>query len=659
MKTNGFLERISFGAYRLPERTGTDAVGEALTYFAFIGLIVFPLPAYIISLIPVLLLALFLIAAPPRPLTPSDKQAAFLRHSLRFLIPLFFVYGIVDWAMKGAQPTGYVPVIDTLIMFVFYMAGARISMGSARSRRPAGSHPIVILLIICGFVCAVYALLQYFWLYDAQLAKYVSGLQNEQMSMLDRAIIYHLQLKRVASFFGDPNMCGLALTISALAALFRLFSGGTGKLSSPRSLAVFISLAVILIALPLTGSRSALVALFLGIVILACIFKVKVFDRKVFICLSVTVLSIAFGSIIPTLKADLVAGQRRSATAAHNTMFVSRVSTIKERLNYFKIGSQIFGGEDRLTGGGFGIVEQKYGLYKPAGANETKYLHNWPLQCLCEEGLIGLGILGLILALIYVYGFRSRIARPEEAGFFILLLTIYLIDGLWSLCATAPAHIALAALLVGLVIGTPPRDIVSRPPPPSHQMASRLLHALLLIVSFLMLNELSWHEYRYNLVREAIGNNDGATALKILDSIPSRSFYHDTRLDVLRAQALELTGRRAEARATLEPVLAGNTARPSTYAFASQFYAADRDFEKARAYARMAVESYPNNDEYRYNLSKVCALSDGHLTEAIDQAEQAVRLAGDERTKKDYTQWRDSLVARREGGIKAPQPSEQ
>ena len=112
-----------------------------------------------------------------------------------------------------------------------------------------------------------------------------------------------------------------------------------------------------------------------------------------------------------------------AAASGSDASALSRSTTIKERLNYLTIGMGMFR-HSPVFGGGAGVVEADYGLYKPIDARETKTLHNWPVQWLAETGLVGTGIYlifrcggGLLAMKAYLPSSLTRISVGRSQPF--------------------------------------------------------------------------------------------------------------------------------------------------------------------------------------------------------------------------------------------------
>jgi len=101
---------------------------------------------------------------------------------------------------------------------------------------------------------------------------------------------------------------------------------------------------------------------------------------------------------------------------------LTKVTTIRERLTYWRIATQI-GSESPLLGRSPGAFQLYYPRHKPPEARESRYAHSWLFQIGCELGLLGLSLMGLFWSGVARAGFsifravRSAVASQGVSSF--------------------------------------------------------------------------------------------------------------------------------------------------------------------------------------------------------------------------------------------------
>jgi O-antigen ligase len=347
-----------------------------------------------------------------------DRAGAMHWHALMWLPLALTVYALGSMAWSHA----YLGGVEAVRWFVF---GLLLWLGMntlQRERLPAlawGIH--------AGAVAASFWAVLQFWVdfrYFSQIAHPASTFVNR-------------------NFFAEYLVCTLPFSAWLLA---------RARLSSSIAVLAF-SLAFNIVALLMTGTRSAMTAtwlLFLVVLPLIFVLYRKQFALaswnagKLALALGVFTLTLAGLGMIGSNNAAIIATTGKPGVNAFERAF-ARTASIKigdeslgERMSMWKVTLRMMG-QNPVKGVGAGAWEVQLPLYQPEGFQlETDYYaHNEILQLLAEYGLIG--------------------------WFFFLSLSAYLITATWKTLrgrteeaqAQAPIRaIALSSLLMLLVMGS-------------------------------------------------------------------------------------------------------------------------------------------------------------------------------------------------------------
>ncbi len=271
-------------------------------------------------------------------------------------------------------------------------------------------------------------------------AEYLSSGPGDPEMVED--VLYTLGTERIRGPFGNPNhLAGFLVACCAPLLLLAMRSGERKR----RLLGLAGSLPILYVIL-LTQSRSGLLTLALSFIILALgafsefrknIFHWKLSPLKVFALVAILIV-LAF-------------------TFAESWVVLSRVGTIKTRIEYYSIAMRLIA-RAPLLGHGLDTFALYYPQFHQLGRGEAQYIHNWPLEVWFEMGLIGLAAFGWWIASVYrVFNHALNAAqdRREESALLVLMsgASAILLQSLFDFSNDIPALFVLFCFFLGCLAG--------------------------------------------------------------------------------------------------------------------------------------------------------------------------------------------------------------
>jgi len=241
-----------------------------------------------------------------------------------------------------------------------------------------------IFVVAVGF--AVYGILQYFVLYDANRKELEAALNETvgQDALMDQSLLHAFEEKRIGGRLGNGNVFAAQLVIMASLGLGLLLDRVRGGFATSPRLITLVGCVAIIIAIFLTRSRGGLLSLIFMVGLGALPMKDKFFSSSVFTRKRVALVVFLF------LAAACIAGFALRSRLAN-------VSTIRERFNYWQVATEVWLLHP-VVGSGLGSYEIMYPQLKPPVARESKFAHSWVFQSAAETGLIGVGLLTILVA---------------------------------------------------------------------------------------------------------------------------------------------------------------------------------------------------------------------------------------------------------------------
>ena len=287
--------------------------------------------------------------------------------SANFAIALFIYSSVVLFSgFLSENPA--LNIFDLKIVFLAFLL-----VVTANAFRTQKDREYAVFAVMCGAVLtAIFAFYQKY-IGMADLAKFISvpgsAIGDPQ---IHAEVIKNISNGRVFSTFVNSNVYAgfLAMVIPVALGLFLV--NYKNMLLRVVTGACFLAL---LYALFLTRSAGGMVTAAASLIIFL-LFVVKEKSRLIFICLALTAV---FALFIVLLRADIF-------------NFVNKDNSILNRLGYFKEALNIFM-KNPVLGNGAG----SYALLAKDG---IRFPHNWYLQVLAENGLLGFGVLAAFLGLM-------------------------------------------------------------------------------------------------------------------------------------------------------------------------------------------------------------------------------------------------------------------
>lgn len=256
-----------------------------------------------------------------------------------FFLPLAAYAGItlVSAAFSSDPATSF---IDSKQLLVFLVVPAVYDI--ARGRR---ASTVMDVIITVGAVSAVVGIVQFGVFHYDSLGRRPEGAMSHYMTY-----------------------SGLVMLVTC-AAVARLVFGLRDRIWPA------LVMPALVVALPLTFSRSAEVGVLLGVAILLILKDFRL------------------TALIPVVIALFFAFAPDRVTDRMMSMFDMRDPTVRDRVAMLNTG-RAMAADHPLTGVGPSMVERRYAEYRdPNGVNATNpHLHNVPMQIAAERGLPALGI---------------------------------------------------------------------------------------------------------------------------------------------------------------------------------------------------------------------------------------------------------------------------
>lgn len=551
---------------------------------------------------------------------PSDNPAAWAGAA-------FLLYAWARWALDGFPALGSDSLGTLLVLGGFALTGYLLlavppspADDRIHSFIPASFH-VGLGLLALG--CGAYALAQYVFLYDRSYRDLQAELAGRIATPTEAALLYHFQLRRVASVWGDPNafaaFCAATLPASLwLAGRARAAAASTVVRMALVALGLSAGVGA-LVGVALSGSRGGILDCLMVLGAWAVYLAWARYRSPIAaagICLSLFVF---------VLMARPSHAQFSPPEAARAPVTPSawtwRSSTIQERLYYLQVGKAMVA-ERPVFGMGLGSVDLYFGRYKPPEAREARYLHNWVLQIAAELGLVGVALAGLFILLLFARvlrngNWRQPLVFPSLAGAGVLTL-----DGLVQLSFNQRELMALFGLFCALLLhaGAAPARSIS---------AARVRTAA--AVGALVLG------FLFHLVPRLAASNQRDVAEELLEV----GEWELARRQVRRAQAIsprdpsnalllasieEAQGNLPAARMHLQAAIRLQPESASAHASLARLLQRQGDFAGAETELQEALKRYPSNWRYHDQMSQL-EQARGNEAKACEHARLAHRFA--------------------------------
>lgn len=235
---------------------------------------------------------------------------------------------------------------------------------------------------------------------------------------------------RAVGPFNNTNYFGLYGVTALLVALHRASTGAPWRQALTLAAAALIAVAVVL-----SFSRGALLAGAAGIIVLGFSRSKRLGVAAVLLC------------VIGALASYQVFSEARfSATSAGistDAAFAAQADSDASRLAAVSVGLELFR-RDPVFGIGFGQYHFVSPLYLEG--NGSSYAHNWYMNVLAEQGLLGISLMTLAVVVVLM-GLRR--SEPSRRGLAMAVLAAY---GVGCVFTEAPASLQTSGV-TWLVVG--------------------------------------------------------------------------------------------------------------------------------------------------------------------------------------------------------------
>ncbi len=391
-----------------------------------------------------------------------------------------------------------------------------------------------------------------------------------------------------------------------------------------------------------TRTRGAWIGLG-GAILLACVylgfnrplrenlagrFGLQLRSRALFLGVSVTLIVLIGGALLPARTSKRVYqrfDERKSSPAVAAASLLAPGSD-RGRLTMWKHTIEIIA-DHPLAGVGLDNWEFVYPRYdrgdKITGASEPVRPHNDVLWIGSELGLIGLALYLWLLFTAFRNVHRLLQRGSEEAQTTVLACGVALVALLGHSCFSFLRERPAPSVLFWLSLGIIGLLSAQRTSPRGHSGFRAAVPALGLLISLGALH-LTWrhiHFDRYFHRALAYAESDAWTAVERETRLALRSGTFDHRARFLMARALQGQGRHVEAeRAYLRAQLA-HPNYAHTYYNLGRVYETKRDWTRAIASYRHALEISPEYEKARIHLGNAY-VSTGRLDEAVREFQQ-------------------------------------
>jgi Flp pilus assembly protein TadD len=539
------------------------------------------------------------------------------------LIPgmLFLAWNVARWLIAGAPADSTADMATPLWAAAYFMAALVITPAQGDGERKL---PCIFLKLLCliGLACGVYAIFQYHISYQSSYDALLRSIGNRPPDRTEAALLHHLDLRRVASFWGDPNSYAAFAALGIAASIEVIATITTWRLAW-RVIAACSILAG-LAGIFYTGSRGGVLDVLLVLAFFAILFVSGRFWRQGKGAFAVTAL--VFGCMagarsLPADSAPVSDPQTTAAPAESGWMW--RSDTIRERIYSLQVGARMIA-LSPVIGLGPGSVNDYFGRLKSPNAREARHLHNWFINVWAELGAVGVSLLCWFLGAIAWKGWRTRILQQPIGRTYLLLFGVLVFDGLLQTSWAQRELMSLFGLVCGCLVGM---TAESTAPAPVRVRAGLRASALACIAAVMLLVEVPFLSAANakQIAEDAMLSGDSALASRYWEKA-SRWAPRDPEPYQGRAQIALSQGQLSAARLLYQRAL---ELSPESASLNVQLAAVLNTLSKpveAERHFRRAMELYPSNPAYNFQYGMFLA-ERGRREEALKFAQRAAQYS--------------------------------
>lgn len=542
-------------------------------------------------------------------------------------------------AVPGAPETVAIPSAgrDGVMAFHFFAFAFALGLALGSLERPRAAivwRTFRHLLILAAFGFALLGLYQFFIGYERMLGRLRETMQGGAAMdpLMLQSLEHALSERRVGGTLGNGNV--YAAWLAVLAALCLSLTGTERRLAFRAAGAA--GYALVVFALLLTGSRGGMLTLLVSTAwALALLQRGGAFrasggdpgEGRAARAAPMAALLIGAGLSL----------MARSAWAVDVGYRLSRITTIRERLNYWTVAVKVWS-KHVWIGGGPGSFELYYPMLKSATARESRFAHSWIFQAGAELGLVGLGLYLVFWASVglAVWSVWRRLSRVSgegneeakfvlgEANWLALVCGVLAFNGLFEYALQTPEFLALLGLasggLMGLAAPRPSAGIAPSPVLRARLACTAGLAVIGLAVSLWLIPRAQWAAEREWKAQAAALGGDPQTAADEY-ARAARLFPWEEGYLVRRSGALlQLPGRADEAEALLVRAEEMNPLSARIRAERAKILERGGRTDLAAKKLDEAVALYPADAGYRLQRARV-----RHALGRYDEARQDLR----------------------------------
>ena len=350
---------------------------------------------------------------------PRDRP---LRLELLWAVLLGF--GALATIQVLATPSDFLgqQMLSATLQLAGLAGGGAVLLAAQHLLRNRDPGPYLDLAVISGSVVAGLA-----------IASQVSG--GAVQAALSSVYGIGLLQDRAIGTFSNANYFGLFAAMTLLVAIHRASVGAPWRRALTAGAAALISVAVLL-----SFSRGALLAAAFGVIALAFSRGKRLGIAAVCACVVTGIL--LYGSF-STARFDVT-----NPNQSYGAALLAQQSSDESRFVAGSVGLELFL-HDPIFGIGFG----QYHFVSPryvAGSQAT-YSHDWYVNVLAEQGLVGISLMALAVILVSA---RVRRSAPARRGLAVSMLCAYAVGCLFT---EAPGQLqtsGVAWLVVGAALAS-------------------------------------------------------------------------------------------------------------------------------------------------------------------------------------------------------------
>ena len=332
--------------------------------FVVVGLGSFGTPANIVGLV---CLAVWLRSLLKRQISPPPVLP-------RVFIGLFLITSLISSATSSQRP---VDALESRAILRWFIISAALSgvalLTSERIRTRRDLNRLITFLIWCAAVVSVVAAIQF--LYGLDLAPLFRGIPVLRENAIYDSYIERANLRRVEATADHPIELGFFLALVLPLAIHRAVAGSGNRLVA------LLHVALILLAMSVTLSRSALVEAAVSVLAILPALSRKARRAVLLGCLSAVVLFRLAQPKVASVLVGLFTGASKDTSVTHRTSDYEKVATYFRDYPWFGRGPGTFLPERYIT------IDNQY------------------LLSLLEVGLVGL----VVLCLLFAFGMRNSL----------------------------------------------------------------------------------------------------------------------------------------------------------------------------------------------------------------------------------------------------------